>query len=62
MEHFVECVLTDKEPLVTGEDGKAVLEIIFAAYQSAATGENVEMPFKTEAKRPIDLLLNVGSV
>lgn len=56
MEHFVDCVLQDKEPLVTGEDGKAVLEIIFAAYQSAATGSKVEMPFYTEAKRPFDLL------
>lgn len=56
MEHFVDCVLHDKEPLVTGEDGKAVLEIIFAAYQSAATGSKVEMPFYTEAKRPFDLL------
>jgi predicted dehydrogenase len=55
MEHFVDCVLHDKEPLVTGEDGKAVLEIIFAAYESAGTGKKVNLPFKTNAVRPIDL-------
>ncbi len=57
MQHFVDCVLNDKEPNVTGQDGKAVLEMIFAAYQSAATGRKVEMPPKTGAERPIDLLL-----
>lgn len=56
MEHFVDCVLHDKEPLETGEDGKAVLEMIFAAYQSAATGTKVEIPFHTDAKKAFDLL------
>jgi len=55
MEHFVDCVLNDKEPLVTGEDGRAVLEVIFAAYQSAGTGRKVEFPFTTDAEKPIDL-------
>ena len=36
--HFVDCVKNDKQPLVTGEDGKAVLEVICAAYESAGTG------------------------
>jgi myo-inositol 2-dehydrogenase/D-chiro-inositol 1-dehydrogenase len=53
--HFVDCVKHDKEPLVTGEDGRAVLEAIFAAYQSAGSGQKVPMPFSSEAKRPIDL-------
>lgn len=53
--HFVECVADDKEPLVTGEDGRAVLEIIFAAYESAGTGRKVTFPYHTDAKRPIDL-------
>jgi predicted dehydrogenase len=55
MAHFVDCVANDKQPLVTGEDGKAVLEVIFAAYESAGTGRKVPMPFKTNAARPIDL-------
>ena len=38
MAHFVDCVQNDRAPLVTGEDGRAVLEVIFAAYESARTG------------------------
>lgn len=54
-EHFIDCVADDKEPLVTGDDGRAVLEIIFAAYESAGTGRKVQFPYTTSAKRPIDL-------
>ena len=57
MEHFVDCVKNDKQPLETGEDAKAVLEMIFAAYESARTGSKVMMPFKTDAAKPIDLYL-----
>jgi myo-inositol 2-dehydrogenase/D-chiro-inositol 1-dehydrogenase len=53
--HFVDCVQNDKPPAVTGEDGRAVLEVIFAAYESARTGRKVELPFPTEAKKPFDL-------
>jgi len=52
MQHFVNCVQRDEPPLETGEDGRAVLEIIFAAYESARTGRRVELPFKTTAKSP----------
>ena len=55
MAHFVECVLHDKQPLVTGEDGRAVLEAIFAAYESARTGRKVALPFKTDAQKPHEL-------
>jgi predicted dehydrogenase len=55
MAHFVDCVQNDKPPLVTGDDGRAVLEAIFAAYESARTGRKVELPFKTDAKKPHDL-------
>jgi predicted dehydrogenase len=55
MEHFVDCVKNDREPLVTGEDGRAVMEIIFAAYESAGTGRKVELPFRTDAAKPWDL-------
>jgi predicted dehydrogenase len=55
MAHFVDCVRHDNQPLCTGEDGKAVLEVIFAAYQSAKEGRRVDLPFPTTAVRPIDL-------
>ncbi len=53
--HFVDCVKNDRQPLVTGEDGKAVLEAIYAAYESAGTGRKVYLPFKTDADKPYKL-------
>jgi myo-inositol 2-dehydrogenase / D-chiro-inositol 1-dehydrogenase len=55
MAHFVDCVRLDLKPLVTGEDGRAVLEAIFAAYESAGTGRKVPLPFRTDAAKPYDL-------
>ena len=55
MEHFVDCVRNNKEPFVTGEDARAVLEVIFAAYESTHTGRKVELPFQTMAKKSIAL-------
>ncbi len=57
MAHFVDCVQNDRQPLVNGEDGRAVLEVIFAAYESARTGRKVLLPFHTTAHKPIDLWL-----
>ena len=57
MAHFVECVQDGGQPALGGEDGRAVLEIICAAYKSAGTGQRVRLPFQTEARRPIDLWL-----
>ena len=53
--HFVDCVRNDSEPLVTAVDGRAVLEVIFAAYESARIGCKVALPFATDAKKPHDL-------
>ena len=55
MAHFVDCVADDKQPLVSGADGKAVLEVIMAAYASAGCGKKIELPFSTDAAKPIDL-------
>jgi predicted dehydrogenase len=52
--HFVDCVKNGKQPMETGEDGRAVLEIIMAAYESAAAGRRVDLPLKTAAKTPIE--------
>lgn len=53
--HFVDCVKQDRQPEVTGEDGRAVLEAIFAAYESAGSGRKVELPFHTDSQKPHDL-------
>ncbi|MHB8519825.1 MAG: Gfo/Idh/MocA family protein [Limisphaerales bacterium] len=57
LKHFIECVRDDKQPLVTGDDGKAVLELIYAAYQSARTGQKVALPFHAKVSKPVDLWL-----
>jgi predicted dehydrogenase len=55
MQHFIGCVRDDRQPLCTGEDGKAVLEVVFAAYASAREGRRIALPFATQARRPHDL-------
>ena len=60
MAHFVDCVQNDRRPLVTGEDGRAVLEVVFAAYASAGQGAKVALPFPTDAPRPIELWRPAG--
>jgi predicted dehydrogenase len=55
MAHFVDCVLHDRQPLVTAEDGRVVLETIFAAYASAGSGRKIQLPFASDATKPIDL-------
>ena len=54
MAHFVDCIEGRASPEVTGEDGRAVLEIVMAAYQSAAAGEVVRLPFASDANTPIE--------
>jgi myo-inositol 2-dehydrogenase / D-chiro-inositol 1-dehydrogenase len=58
LKHFIECVQQNKQPLVTGEDGRAVLEIIYAAYASAGEGKKISLPFSPKVERPVDLWLN----
>lgn len=53
--HFIDCVQHDRQPLVTGEDGRAVLEVVMAAYASAGAGRKISLPYFTTAARPIDL-------
>lgn len=60
LKHFIDCVENDKEPLVSGEDGRAVLEIIYAAYASAAQGKKIALPFSPNVKKPIDLWLEAA--
>lgn len=55
LQHFVDCVIHDRAPLVTGEDGRAALEILYAAYASAGQGRTIEFPFNADrAAKPVD--------
>jgi predicted dehydrogenase len=53
--HFVDCVANDRQPVETGEDGRAVLEIILGAYQSAGEGRRVALPPAVATTRPVTL-------
>jgi predicted dehydrogenase len=55
LKHFIQCVRENIPPLVTGEDGRAVLELIYAAYASAGTGQKIPLPFSAAVTKPIDL-------
>jgi len=57
LKHFIECIQQNKQPLVTGEDGRAVLEIIYAAYASAGEGKKINLPFTPKVEKPVDLWL-----
>jgi len=59
MRHFARCVRGKEQPQATGEDGRAVQQVLYAGYHSAGSGGRVDMPFSPEGvKRPIDLWLN----
>jgi predicted dehydrogenase len=56
LQHFARCVRGRETPVETGEDGREVLKIICAAYESAGTGRRVEWPYEPRAvDKPIDL-------
>jgi len=56
MQHFIKCVLGKETCMETGEDGREVLKIIYAAYQSAGEGRKIIFPYDPpSAAKPIDL-------
>lgn len=50
MQHFVDCVGDGTPPLCRGEDGRAVMEMLFAAYESARTGRRIDLPYTPRTK------------
>jgi predicted dehydrogenase len=56
MAHFIRCVQGKETPVEAGEDGREVLKIICAAYESAGTGRRIEWPYEPRrVDKPIDL-------
>ena len=49
---FAAWVLHDEPPVLTGEDGLRCVEILQAAYLSAATGTRVDLPLDRNERRP----------
>jgi predicted dehydrogenase len=50
--HFSECVLRNREPEPSGEEGRQDVRIVQALYESAHTGVPVPLPPFREGKRP----------
>ncbi|HKR27098.1 MAG TPA: Gfo/Idh/MocA family oxidoreductase [Acidobacteriaceae bacterium] len=42
-QEFLDAVCEDREPLVTGEDGRAAVQVALAAYRSAAEGRVIQL-------------------
>jgi predicted dehydrogenase len=61
MDHFVACVRSGEPPRENGHDGRTVVEAVCALYASAARGARVDLPFASEAGRPIDHWHRVNS-
>jgi predicted dehydrogenase len=43
LQHFAECILEKKKPLITGEDGLKALEVAQAAMQSSAKNRAINL-------------------
>lgn len=54
IQHFVDVIAGRAGLESSGADGRRVLEIICAAYESARLGRRVDLPFDSQAKKPID--------
>jgi predicted dehydrogenase len=51
-DHFLDCIINDKEPLVSGEDGARAIEVMCAVWKSMETGCWVDLPLKEEVIPP----------
>ena len=58
MRHFARAIRGLEAPLATGEDGKAVLEAVYASYASAGLGQKVRFPYQPTEKLPVFEWLN----
>jgi len=50
--HFLDCIINDKPPLVSGEDGARAVEVMCAVLKSMETGGWVDLPLKEEVVPP----------
>jgi predicted dehydrogenase len=58
MRHFARAVRGKEEPQATGQDGRVVMEVLYAGYASAGEGRKIELPYRPKGvRKPIDLWL-----
>jgi myo-inositol 2-dehydrogenase/D-chiro-inositol 1-dehydrogenase len=57
MQHFTDCAREGRPPRSSGRDGRAVLEMLWAAYASAGRGAAVRLPFAPDpaVRLPVEL-------
>ncbi|MCD6219175.1 Gfo/Idh/MocA family oxidoreductase [Candidatus Calescamantes bacterium] len=51
-QHFIDCIVNDKEPLTKGEDGARAVEVMCAVFKSMETRSWVDLPLKEEVVPP----------
>ena len=54
MRHFARCVRGKETLQASGEDGRLVMEVLYAAYASAGQERKIRMPFTPTALKPVD--------
>ena len=46
IDHFIDCIVNEKKPIVTGYDGRAAIEVINAAYLSQLKHCKIKLPLE----------------
>lgn len=59
IEDFLEAIETNREPLVTGQDGRRTVELFTAIYRSTRDNLPVKFPLEPENKNDMDGRLNL---
>jgi len=52
LNHMMDCLFNDKEPLVSGDDGARAIEVMCAVYKSMEENRWIELPLKEEVIPP----------
>lgn len=52
LEHFLDCLINDKPPLISGDDGARAVEVMCATWKSMETNGWVDLPLKEEVIPP----------
>ena len=50
--YFSDCILKNKKPEPSGEEGKADVRIIEAIYKSVRSGKTIKLPLVSKQQRP----------
>ena len=52
MDHFAECILENKQPYTTGEEGLQDHRLMEAIYEAARTGKTIKLPDQVKNAKP----------